>query len=99
MSVIRNAYLVTYDVSDDKRLRRTYRCLLGYGDPVQYSVFRCELSAKEQVLMISDLSEIIHHGEDQVMVINLGPSNGRAADCTEVLGRPSPPPARGVVVV
>lgn len=96
---MRNAYLVTYDVSDDKRLRRIYKCLLGYGDPVQYSVFRCELSQKERVIMMGALSEIIHHGEDQVMIVNLGPSEGRAADCVEVLGRPSLPPVRGVVVV
>lgn len=95
---MRNSCLVAYDVSDDKRLRRIYK-RLGYGDPVQYSVFRCELSPKERVIMVGVLSEIIHHGEDQVMIVNLGPSEGRAEDCVEVLGRPSLPPVRGVIVV
>lgn len=96
---MRNAYLVTYDVSNDKRLRRTFKCLLGYGDPLQYSVFRCELSQRERVLLVAALTEIIHNGEDQVMIVNLGPADGRASECVEVLGRPSPPPVRGVVVV
>lgn len=96
---MRNRYLVTYDVSDDKRLRRTFKCMRGYGDPLQYSVFRCDLSPQERVLMIGALADIIHHTEDQVLIFNLGPAEGRASVSFEVLGRPSSPPERGVVVV
>ena len=45
---MRNVYLVCYDVADAKRLRRTYRKMRGFGDAVQYSVFRCELSPTEK---------------------------------------------------
>jgi CRISPR-associated protein Cas2 len=45
---MRNVYLVCYDVADDKRLRKTYKTMCGFGDPLQYSVFRCELSAVER---------------------------------------------------
>jgi len=41
---MRRVYLVCYDVSDAKRLRRTHKKMCGFGDPVQYSIFRCELS-------------------------------------------------------
>lgn len=92
---MRHSYLVTYDVSDDKRLRQVFRCMNGYGDPVQYSVFRCDLSDHERVLMVAALTEMIHHQEDQVLIYNLGPVDGRRACSYEVLGRPSPPPLRG----
>ena len=43
---MRNRFLVCYDVSDPKRLARTYREMNGFGDPAQYSVFICDLSPK-----------------------------------------------------
>jgi CRISPR-associated protein Cas2 len=59
----------------------------GYGDPLQYSVFRCILSPSERVLLIEALTPIINHREDQVMFINLGPADGRAHVSIETLGR------------
>ncbi|MGE0434417.1 MAG: CRISPR-associated endonuclease Cas2 [Planctomycetota bacterium] len=37
-------YLLTYDVRDDKRLRKVAKTLEGYGTRLQYSVFHCHLS-------------------------------------------------------
>ena len=48
---MRNVYLVCYDVANDKRLRRTFKKMCGFGDPLQYSVFRCELSPPEKQMM------------------------------------------------
>lgn len=96
---MRNRYLVAYDIADDKRLRKTFRCLNGYGDPVQYSIFFCDLSPRERVLLIADLTEIIHQQEDQVMVVKLGPTDGRGSEVVETLGRTLPPTERGCVVV
>mgnify|MGYP000653098870 CR=1 FL=1 len=47
----RHRYVVCYDVREPKRLRKMHHTLLGYGDPLQYSVFVCDLSAAERVLM------------------------------------------------
>ena len=47
---MRNRHIVAYDVSDPARLRRVHRKMNGFGDPLQYSVFACDLSAKERVL-------------------------------------------------
>lgn len=96
---MRNEYVVAYDIADEKRLRRVHRCMLGYGDPVQYSVFRCHLSRQERVLMLAALAEIIHQEADQVMIVDLGPSEGQAPDRVEFLGKPSPPVLRGVIVI
>ena len=99
MGGLRHRYLVTYDVSDDKRLKRVYKRLCGYGDPVQYSVFLCDLSAKQRVLMVGDLTGLIKHDEDQVLIVNLGPSEGRGGKVVETLGRVLPEMQRGAVVV
>ncbi|MGE0129717.1 MAG: CRISPR-associated endonuclease Cas2 [Blastocatellales bacterium] len=84
---MRIRYIVSYDISDDKRLRRVHRTMKGYGDPLQYSVFRCDLSASERVLMIEALSKIINHRDDQVMLIDIGPADGSGRCSIETLGR------------
>ncbi|MDW8060810.1 MAG: CRISPR-associated endonuclease Cas2 [Thermomicrobium sp.] len=39
--------VLCYDVSDDERRTRLYKRLLGYGTPVQRSVFECDLRPAE----------------------------------------------------
>ncbi len=95
---MRHQYVVTYDVRDAKRLRRTYRKMHGFGDPLQYSVFVCELSAKERVLLEEALTEILNLKEDQVLILNLGPIEGRGSNAIQALGRQALPRRREVVV-
>lgn len=87
---MRIRYIVTYDISDPKRLRRVFRTMKGYGDPLQYSVFQCDLSASERILMVEALSAIINQREDQVMLINIGPAENRGRQSVETLGRALP---------
>ena len=96
---MRNRYLVAYDIRDDKRWRKVYRCMNGYGDPVQYSVFLCDLSDRERVLLVGNLLPLINQREDRVMIVNLGPADGRAAKAIEFLGQTLPMPERGPVIV
>ena len=84
---MRIRYIVSYDISDPQRLRRVHRTMRGYGDAMQYSVFRCDLSPSERVLLIEALTGIINHREDQVMIINLGPAEGRGRESIETIGR------------
>lgn len=83
---MRHRYLVTYDVSDAKRLRRVFKKLMGFGEPLQYSVFQCDLSDVERLKLKEALSEMINHAEDRVLIIDLGPVDGRAALAFESLG-------------
>ncbi len=39
-------YLVSYDITSDKRRRKIASILENYGKRVQYSVFECELDEK-----------------------------------------------------
>lgn len=84
---MRKLYLVTYDITQARRLRRVFKTLRGFGDHVQYSVFLCDLGEKERVKMAAALDKEIHHRDDQVLIVDLGPSDGRGAECIESLGR------------
>lgn len=86
---MRRLYVVAYDISDPKRLRRVFQILKGYGEHLQLSVFRCDLARSQRLQLAAKLSEIIEHSEDQVMFVDLGPSDGRAHSI-DYLGRPGP---------
>ncbi|MCC6343980.1 MAG: CRISPR-associated endonuclease Cas2 [Bryobacterales bacterium] len=85
---MRNSYLVCYDICDDKRLRKVFRTMRGYGDHLQFSVFECQLTGIDVVRLRAELSSIIHHGEDQVLFVDLGPAEGRGDRVITALGKP-----------
>lgn len=84
---MRNRYIVSYDISDPQRLRQVHRTVRGFGEALQYSVFSCDLTRAERMLLIEALTEVINHREDQVMLIDLGPSEGRGRESIETIGR------------
>jgi CRISPR-associated protein Cas2 len=97
---MRNVYIVCYDVADDKRLRKTYKKMRGFGDPMQYSVFRCELSPTEKQRMQAALWEILNWEKDRVMLVDLGPAGARGDACVEFWGEPRVElPRRAAVIV
>jgi CRISPR-associated protein Cas2 len=96
---MRQTYVVSYDVCDPKRLRKVFRMMRGYGDPIQLSVFRCELSRRELVELRTELAAIIHHQEDQVLFVDVGPAEGRAVTSFASLGRVYLHPERTAIVV
>ena len=85
---MRQAYIVSYDVCEPKRLRAVFKIVKGYGEHLQLSVFRCELDARELVELQAKLEQVIHHGEDQVLFVDMGPAEGRGRECISSLGVP-----------
>jgi CRISPR-associated protein Cas2 len=85
---MRSSYLVCYDISDDKRLRKVFQTMRGWGDHLQYSVFECQLTSMDLVRLRAELAKIIHHDEDQVLFVLLGPAEGRGERVITSLGRP-----------
>ena len=85
---MRSSYLVTYDIADDKRLRFVFRTMRAYGDHLQFSVFECQLTAADLVRLKGELSGMIHHTEDQVLFVYLGPAEGRGDRVITALGKP-----------
>ena len=96
---MRNAYIVAYDISDPKRLQRVAKKMRGFGDRVQYSVFRCELSKAEVIVMKEHLLPLMNQREDQILIIPLGPPGGVNDGRIESLGRAYVEDDRKAVVV
>lgn len=94
----RRHYVVTYDVSDDRRRSRVFKTLHGFGDHVQYSVFFCDLSEPELVELRRRLRAVIDHRLDQVLIVDLGTAERSLEAGLDVLGRGYEPPVRTVVV-
>ena len=85
---MRTTYLVCYDISDDKRLRKVFKTCYNFGDHLQFSVFECDLNPSEKIELELALSTIIKHDEDQVLFVWLGPSEGRGDRVISALGLP-----------
>ena len=86
MSRIR--YLVSYDISDPKRLRKVARSLEGFGTRLQYSVFECPLDDLRLEKLKMELQDLLNHDEDQVLFVSLGASSKDASLIIEAMGLP-----------
>ena len=58
----------------------------GFGAHLQLSVFQCDLPEIDLVRMKAALTEIIHHTEDQVLIIDLGATESNPVKRMESLG-------------
>ncbi len=67
-------YIVTYDIADDKRWRRVFRTMHGYGQWLQLSVFQCRLAARRRAEMAARLDKLIDHKADHVLIVDVGPA-------------------------
>jgi CRISPR-associated protein Cas2 len=63
-------WLICYDVRSPERLRKTARHLEGYGERMQYSVFRCWLTVTQMEKLRWELTELLAP-EDDVLLIPL----------------------------
>ena len=63
-------HLITYDVRDPKRLRKVAKKLEGFGERMQYSVFRCRLDRLALEKLCWELAEIMK-AEDDLLVMPL----------------------------
>lgn len=84
---MRNTFLVCYDICDDKRLRKVFKAMRDFGDHLQYSIFECQFSPADLARCRHTLGEIIHHLEDQVLFVDLGPTDGRGDRVIISLGK------------
>jgi len=85
---MRTTFLVCYDIANDKRVKQVFKACKNWGNHLQYSVFECDLNAMERMAMEEELRGLIHHGEDQILFISLGPSEGRGDRVISSLGLP-----------
>ena len=96
---MRHLYIVSYDISDRARWAKVYKTMRGFGEHLQLSVFQCDLTPAQKVRMVAGLSEIINHEEDQVVIIDLGLSEGREVKEIQAIGRPMEVISRDPLIV
>jgi len=70
----------------------------GFGEWLQLSVFQCRLSAQRHAELIALLDGIIHHDDDHVILMDLGPAD-QVTPRVVSLGKDYTPLERKPVVV
>jgi CRISPR-associated protein Cas2 len=90
---MRNIYIITYDITDNKRRTRVYKKLRGVGEAIQYSVFQCSLDKRELLHLKADLWEMLNLKEDRLVVIDVGPQDGRGPLALDSWGKSLEEPA------
>lgn len=65
-------YLVAYDISDPKRLKKVASLLEGYGYRIQLSVFICRLTPARLEVIRSEISAAMNTLFDQCLFVDLG---------------------------
>jgi len=91
-------FVVAYDIRNERRWRRIFKLMNGYGEWVQLSVFQCRLSQQRHAEMIALLDGIIVQGEDHIITIDAGPAESIRPRVTS-LGRTFEPVPRTPVIV
>ena len=91
-------YLVCYDISDQKRWRKVFKTMKGFGVWLQLSVFQCRLGRENLLRMTDTLTGLIDTTEDHLMIIDIGPAENITIR-VESIGRPFRPIERRAVVV
>ena len=98
----RRHYIVSYDIASDKegdkRRAKVFDHLEGRGDHAQFSVFFCQLNPRELAELRAVLNKIIHHGQDQILLVDLGPAYNPLDGGIECLGKAMHIASRVVVV-
>ena len=75
MALNERLYVVAYDISDRRRWQRVFNIMKGYGAWLQLSVFQCRLTPRRRVEMAMKLEQAIHHRDDHVLILDLGPAD------------------------
>ena len=90
--------LVCYDIRDPKRYRKAHKLLKGYGEPVQFSIFRCRLDDRQAAELRWHLARILTDG-DGLLILDLCPRcAGRVVTCNHKAGWDAPPPTFSVIL-
>lgn len=61
-------YLVSYDIRDPVRLRKSAKLLKGYGERIQFSVFRCRATHRQIERMQWELKKILNEDDDLLII-------------------------------
>jgi CRISPR-associated protein Cas2 len=72
--------VVAYDVADDRRRVRLHTMLLGWGVPVQESVFECVVDERQARTLKGRVRRAMRHDQDRVNFYPLCDACARKAE-------------------
>lgn len=84
MGETKHEYLICYDIRDPKRWRKAYKVLKGYGESLQYSIFRVRLTVRDREQLRLRLGQILTD-EDSLLIAGLC---NRCVERMETCNRP-----------
>ncbi len=82
--------LVAYDVSSNRKRYRVVKCVKGYGERVQKSVFECKLIAPKVSELFDALKALDLDPSDSIRVYQLEGRHAPSPKLVRVFGNPSP---------
>lgn len=91
-------YVISYDIADQKRWRRVFRIMKGYGEWLQLSVFQCRLGKMRMIQLEAALRTEMNQAEDHVLILDIGPAEN-VSPRVHSLGKPFSPVVREAVIV
>jgi len=98
----RRHYIISYDIASDKagdkRRTKVFDALMARGDHAQFSVFFCQLNPRELAELRGEIIDIVHHDDDQVLIVDLGPGHNPLENGIEYVGKPFGVTSRVIVV-
>lgn len=91
-------YIISYDIRKQRRWRKVFKTLQGYGEWMQLSVFQCRMNKVKALQLESALHDIVNHDEDHVLIMDLGPAD-MVNPRVQSIGKPFTPVIHETVIV
>lgn len=61
-------YFISYDITNQKRLRKTAKILENFGIRIQFSFFECEMQKEQLEDLKTQLLKIMNQKEDSLLI-------------------------------
>ena len=87
----RHWYIFSYDIRDPKRWRQVYKIVNGYGERVQYSLFRCRLTSAQMERARHALEKVMAKEDDLLVIQTVAALQDHRADRRKNVDRLSAP--------
>ena len=80
----RRHVLVSYDISDEKRVKKVQKIVSDVADRVQFSVYYGQFSKKDLVILKDRLRKVMNQNLDQVLFLDLGAVHGDQDEASDL---------------
>jgi len=91
-------YMVFYDIRCQRRWRRIFKKMKGYGEWVQLSVFQCRLNKIRALEMEDTLRTLVNQREDHILIMDFGPADAIRPKVRSIGKAFSPIERRAVII-